>query len=190
MAGTRRARTKGRGALSPTAHPTRVLLVGFMGSGKSTTGRRLARLLDWAFTDMDEEVEREAGHSIPEIFEMHGEEAFRTLEAAAAARLLDREGAVIASGGGWPCAAGRLDDVPEGTLSVWLRVSAEEAVSRTRQRAELRPLLAVTDPLARARELLEAREPFYRSADWVVDTDDSTSESVAEEIARRLKEAG
>ena len=170
-----------------TAGPRRILLVGFMGSGKSAVGRRLARRLRWRFFDQDREVERQAGRSVPEIFREEGESGFRELENAVARRLLGEDRAVIATGGGWPCFPGRLEDLPAGTLSVWLRVSPEVAVARAKGSRTVRPLLQVEDPLARARTLLEAREPFYRKARWEAGTDHRAPHAVARELVDRLR---
>ena len=158
-----------------------------MGSGKSAVGRRLATLLDWRFVDMDTEVEADAGRSVADIFREDGEARFRQLEEAAARRLLKLDRVVIASGGGWPCAPGRLEEVPEGTLSVWLRVSPEAAVERVRSGVTPRPLLEVDDPLRRARELMRERERFYRMAHWKVQTDGRSPGAVAGELRARLE---
>jgi shikimate kinase len=160
----------------------RILLVGFMGAGKSSVGRRLARALGWRFVDFDTEVTAVAGMSIPEIFETAGEAAFRELEAGVGQRLLERDRVVLASGGGWGTVPGRLDEVPAGTETFWLRVSAEEAVRRASARPGTRPLLAGEDPLGRARRLLAEREPRYARADGVVDTDHRSVEDVTSEI--------
>ncbi|MDX1568450.1 MAG: shikimate kinase, partial [Longimicrobiales bacterium] len=107
---------------SPAASPARIVLVGFMASGKTSVGRELARLLGWDFVDFDEEIEAEAGAPIPEIFSEQGEPAFRELEERVGRRLLELEGAVLATGGGWGAVEGRLEDLPGGTFSVWLRI--------------------------------------------------------------------
>ena len=182
---------RGPGPRAPAVRLTpsrtsRVLLVGFMGSGKSAVGRRLARVLEWRFVDMDAEVEAEAGRSVAEIFREEGEARFRELEVAAARRLLELDRVVIASGGGWPCAPGRLEEVPRGTLTIWLRVSPAEAVKRIRSGRTPRPLLEVDDPLRRARELLGERERFYRKAHWKVQTDGRSPGAVAGELGARI----
>ena len=166
---------------------SRILLVGFMGSGKSAVGRRLAALMDWRFLDMDAEVEAEADRPVPEIFRDEGEARFRELEAEVARGLLRRDRVVIASGGGWPCAPGRMEKLPEGTLAVWLRVSPEEAVRRVRSGVTPRPLLEVDEPLRRARELLDARKPFYGKAHWKVQTEGRSSDAVAGELQARFE---
>lgn len=164
----------------------RVLLVGFMGSGKTSVGRAVADRLGWRFIDFDDEIVSDAGASIPEIFGRHGEPHFRELEARVAERLLEETEVVLGSGGGWGAVPGRLTDLPEGTEPFWLRVSAPTAVGRAASRPGTRPLLAGSDPLAAATRLLAEREPFYREARWAVDTEDSSVEDVSSRILEIL----
>lgn len=161
-----------------------------MGSGKSSAGRRLARLLGWRFRDMDREIERAEGRRIAEIFESAGEPYFRRVEARTANRLLEEERVVIASGGGWPCAPGRLEKLGPDTLSIWLKVPPEVAVARALASRTVRPLLRVADPMARAEALLREREPFYRLARWTIETDRRTPKAVAREIRSRMEREG
>jgi len=164
----------------------RILLVGFMGSGKTSVGRSVADRLGWRFIDFDTEVEAEAGAPIPRIFEEHGEPYFRALEERIADRLLGETGVVLGSGGGWAAAPGRLTDVPAGTETFWLAVSPEQAVARASARPGSRPLLAGPDPLERASKLLAERAPVYRSARWTVDTEDASVEDVSSRIQEIL----
>jgi len=149
----------------------RILLVGFMGSGKTTLGRLLASEMGWRFVDLDEAVELHDGREIPRIFQEDGEEGFRKIEHAVTLRFLGEDRVVLASGGGWPCQEGRLEGTGPGTLSVWLRVSSEEALDRIRRQGNQRPLLEVPNPRTRIGELLAAREPYYRKASCWVDTE-------------------
>lgn len=164
----------------------RVLLVGFMGSGKSSVGRMVADRLGWRFVDFDDEIVREAGVSIPELFEAHGEPHFRALERRVAERLLGERGVVLGSGGGWAAVPGRVTSLPDGTESFWLAVSAPEAVRRTSGEPGARPLLDRPDALQEASRLLAEREPFYRQARWRVDTEDSSVEDVSARILEIL----
>jgi shikimate kinase len=160
----------------------RVLLVGFMGSGKTRVGRLLARRLGWPFRDFDEEIVARQGLSIPEIFRQHGEGAFREMEARVGAELLLEEQVVLASGGGWPVGPGRLEELPHGTLSVWLKVPLLEALERARMEGATRPLLQVEDPLQAAERLLETREAYYRRARVALDTHGAEPEDLARQI--------
>lgn len=168
----------------------RVLLVGFMGSGKTLVGQALARRIGWSFRDFDQEIRMRVGLPIPEIFRQHGETCFREVEREVGDRLLAEDGVVLATGGGWPVAEGRMDRLPEGTLSVWLQVSPEEAVRRVREEGPTRPLLAVPDPLAKARDLLAKREGFYRKAHLAVDSHEGGPEELAEKIEGFMKATG
>lgn len=164
----------------------RVLLVGFMGSGKSSVGRALGKALGWRFIDFDHVIATEEGRTVPEIFRASGEAHFRRTEERVGQRLLGEERVVLASGGGWAVAPGRLDEVPPGTATFWLKVSSAEAVRRVGAGSEVRPLLAAPDAKERASRLLEEREPFYRVAKWAVDTDRRSVEDVTAEVLEIL----
>lgn len=165
----------------------RVLLVGFMGSGKTSVGRALARRLGWRYVDFDDEIAEAAGASIPEIFSRHGESHFRQLEAEVARRLLTDSGVVLGSGGGWGAVPGRLTNLPSGTESFWLQVSPATAVRRASAQPGGRPLLDRGDALEEASRLLAERAPSYGAAKWAVDTEDSTVEDVAARLLDILR---
>jgi len=164
----------------------RILLVGFMGSGKTSVGRALAQRLGWRFVDFDAAIEAEQGARIAEIFEREGEAHFRRLEARVAERLLSERDVVLGSGGGWAAAPGRLASVPPGTATFWLKVSPEEAVRRIGRQPGRRPLLDRPDALEEARRLLLERSPRYGEASWTVDTDGSAVEDVTARILEIL----
>lgn len=161
-----------------------------MGSGKSTVGAAVARRLGWRHADLDAEVEKAAGASVREIFSTRGEESFRELEARVAADLLSAARVVVSTGGGWAAVPGRLADVPPGTVSIWLDVSADEAVRRVETEPGRRPLLDVERPLETARELVELRRPAYTAADLRVDTDASSVDDVTARVLGILAELG
>ncbi len=165
----------------------RVLLVGFMGSGKSSVGRAVARALGWRFVDFDDAVTAEEGRSVAEIFSELGEEHFRTTELRVGRRLLAEDHLVLASGGGWAAAPGRLEEVPEGTETIWLRVSAAEAVRRVSSQPGRRPLLAAGNADEKAVQLLAEREPRYARAASVVDTDGRSVEDVTAGVLELLR---
>ena len=164
------------------------MLVGLMGSGKTTVGRLLARRLGWSFVDLDEEVEAAAGATVEELFRTRGEHTFRGLEARAGADALAWVKAVIAPGGGWTLAPGRLEGLPTGSLSVWLRVTPETAVARATRGSSARPLLAGPDPVARARKLLREREAVYGHALLHLDAEHASPASLARAIAEHMEE--
>ncbi len=166
----------------------RVVLVGFMCAGKSTVGRILADRLGWDFLDFDELIERGQGQTIADIFREHGEQGFRTLEAELTEDFEKRRGVVLAPGGGWMAQPGLVQRLREGSLFVWLRVTVERVLERHREQANVeRPLLDVEEPLDEIRALLSAREPFYRTADVVVETDGRDPANVAEEVVVTLR---
>lgn len=163
------------------------MLIGFMGSGKSTVGRALAAKLRWSFLDLDDEIEARAGRSVEELFRVEGEAAFRALEAEVSGAALVRPSTVLAPGGGWSLAPGRLEGLPEGSLTVWLRVAPETAVRRATGHGRVRPLLAGADPLGRAKALLEEREPVYKRALLHLDADRATPAALVEAIVVHME---
>lgn len=169
--------------------PGRIVLVGFMGAGKTTVGRLLARRLGYDFVDLDEEVERLAGRTIPEIFRSEGEAAFRALEAEVTSRLDDRCRIVIAAGGGW-MARPELRDRWTAAVRVWLQVSEQNVLERLGSHLETRPLLGREPPQRAIRTFLEGRRASYRLAELRVDTDGRTAVEVAECVLELLARAG
>lgn len=162
-----------------------LILTGFMGVGKSATGRALAGLLGWEFLDLDLEVEEVAGRSIAELFAEHGEEHFRALESEALARALERRRVVIATGGGILLREANRRRL-EGRRVFYLHASPTEILRRLRGSSSRRPLLAGGDPEARVRSLYAEREALYASVGERVDTEGRTTEEVARDIARLI----
>jgi shikimate kinase len=165
----------------------RVILVGFMGSGKSTVGRALADRLGWELIDFDEEIERAQGRPIAEIFRQAGEAAFRRLEAQLTDRLRDRRNAVMAPGGGWMVRPDLVDTLRPGSLIVWLRARPETLYRRHLGQGVPRPLLAVERPREAIDGILAEREAHYKKAHATVDTDEKDPATVADEIVARLR---
>jgi shikimate kinase len=160
----------------------RVVLLGFMCSGKSTVGASLARRLDWGYLDFDVEIERREGRTVREIIATDGEERFREMEAALTAEAAEARFVVLAPGGGWIKNPEMLDALGPGTLSVWLRVSPAETVRRIEADPIDRPLRGYPGAEARVAGLLAQREPLYRLADLGVPVDGRSPESVAFEV--------
>ena len=170
--------------------PERVLLVGFMASGKSSVGKELASRLRWDFEDFDTAVEVRAGKSVSRIFSEDGEDEFRRLESDVAEELLTRKNTVVASGGGWPAQPGSWKMVTEDTMSVWLQVSPPVAVCRASQEGDTRPLLDGGDVLDRATALLLAREASYRRARYTLDSEQYGPPELADEIMKLMTRQG
>lgn len=148
-----------------------IVLIGFMGSGKSAVGRRLARKLHKKFVDTDLEIEKQAGMPIPKIFACYGEVYFRDLESRVIDQVVQQDNQVIATGGGAVMRPDNARALQAAGTVVWLRVGAETAYRRVGRKGD-RPLLAGEDPQERIGDLLAQRESLYRElADVVVDTD-------------------
>lgn len=168
------------------AHPKNIFLVGPMGAGKSAVGRQLARSMQLQFVDSDDEIEARTGVDIAFIFEKEGEAGFRKREAAVIDELSQREGIVLATGGGAVMDADSRQHLAARGFVVYLRTSVEQQLERTRRGRE-RPMLASGDREDVLRKLLEAREPLYQQiADITVETDRRRVAAVAEEIRRAL----
>lgn len=165
---------------------TPVFLVGMMGAGKTTVGRRLARRLGWSFVDSDRELEARLGVPVATVFELEGEEGFRRREAALIDELSRRPGRVLATGGGAVVTPANRAVLHERGRVVYLRASVGDLWHRLR-RDTARPLLRTADPRARIEALVAARDPLYREvAHLVVDTGRQPVDAVVGAILRRL----
>src|SRR3954454_956243 len=163
-----------------------VVLVGMMGAGKSTIGRRVPSRLLLPFLDADIEIEAAAGMSIPDIFETHGEPHFRDGEARVIARLLDSGPAIIATGGGAFMREETRNLIRAKAVSIWLKADADVIMKRVKRRAD-RPLLQTEDPAATVSRLLEAREPVYQSADLTIWSRDVPHDRIVDECIDALR---
>jgi len=163
-----------------------IVLVGMMGVGKSTIGRRLALRLKLPFVDADTEIETSAQMSIPEIFERHGEPYFRDGEARVIARLLDGGPVVLATGGGAFMREETRARIAAKAVSIWLRADHDVIMRRVRRRAD-RPLLQTADPEGTVTRLLTEREPFYGHADLTIASRDVPHDKIVEECIEALR---
>ena len=173
---------------------TRLVLIGMSGAGKSTVGRLAADVLGWQFVDMDDTIEQRSGRTIPEIFAADGEAAFRALESALLAELLDQDQLVISTGGGAPCndTAQQLLAASPSSLSIWLHAEAHTLWQRVNEHADTtrttaRPMLTGDDPLARMTTLLEARRHYYAAADVTIPVEARPAEGTAADLAELVK---
>lgn len=163
-----------------------IVLVGMMGSGKSTVGRRLAARLRLPFVDADHEIEqRHGGMTIAEIFSTHGEPYFRDGEARVIAALLDGGPQVLATGGGAFLREDTRARIREKGVSVWLKADGDVILRRVKKRAD-RPLLQTADPAATIEQLITARSPTYELADIAIWSRDVPHEKIVDEIVDAL----
>ncbi|MCI0745314.1 MAG: hypothetical protein L0Y58_07905 [Verrucomicrobia subdivision 3 bacterium] len=165
-----------------------ISLIGFMGTGKSSVARIVAAHLHFAFVDTDELIEARAGRPIAEIFAQAGEPVFRHIEKQAVAELARLKRTVIATGGGLAAQEGNLASLKEHSLVVCLWASPEMILDRVRHQSH-RPLLHDPDPMARIRVLLAAREPFYRQADVLLNTEMRSAKEVAQHVIHQYHTA-
>jgi shikimate kinase len=156
-----------------------IVLVGMMGAGKSSIGRRLSVRLGIPFVDADTEIENAAGMTIPEIFQMHGEPYFRAGEARVIARLLDGEPGVVATGGGAVMDPHTRDLIAEKGVSIWLNADIDVLIKRTKRRSD-RPLVD------KMKDLLPVREPLYAQSDITILSRDEPHDNIVDDIVAAL----
>ena len=171
--------------------PHHLVLVGLPGAGKSAVGRRVAESLGAPLFDIDQLLVREMGMPVVQIFGMVGEPRFREMEhKAVQAAVAAEEPAVIVPGGGWAAQPGHMHWARESScLRIYLSCGAATAAKRLDQ-GETRPMLVGADPVERLRKLLEAREPFYKLADFEVATERGTEEQVVEGVLAVARKHG
>jgi len=167
--------------------PVNIFLVGPMGAGKSTIGKRLAQLLGMQFVDSDREIEKHTGASIPLIFELEGESGFRQRESHILDELTQRDSVVLATGGGSILLPENQQMLKNRGKVVYLLASVAQQLLRTR-RDQNRPLLQTDNPEQKLQDLFNTRDPVYRQlADIIIDTDGRSIHSVSQEIIKRLQ---
>jgi shikimate kinase len=167
------------------AMPRRIVLIGLSGTGKSTVGRMVARMLGWMSGDTDDQIVSLDGREIPQIFRDEGEAYFRTIERQAVSRLSQGDNWVIATGGGAVLDPRNREQLWRNSFVVYLETSVETLhgrIAHGNPHRAARPLLAGSDPLARLTELHRQRAPIYQLADYCVQTDCLTKQQVAEAI--------
>ena len=162
-----------------------IVLVGLMGAGKTTVGRRLSERLGLAFVDADQEIEKAAGKSVAEIFADHGEAYFRDGERKVIARLLDSGSQVLATGGGAYMNPETRATIRERGIAVWLRADLALLLKRVKKRND-RPLLKSGDPAAVMQKLMDERYPVYAQADITVDSRDTAHSAMVNDVIKAL----
>ncbi|SHN76146.1 shikimate kinase [Bradyrhizobium erythrophlei] len=164
-----------------------IVLVGMMGAGKSTIGRRLSARLGLPFLDADAEIEQAHRLPIPDIFEKYGEPYFRDGEVRVIARLLDNGPAVIATGGGAVMRDETRERIRTKAVSIWLKVDTDVIMRRVKRRSD-RPLLQTADPEATVERLVKEREPLYGQADVTIWSRDVPHDKIVDECLEALYE--
>jgi len=165
-----------------------IALFGFMGVGKSRVGRILAERLSLSFTDLDEEIEKRAGKPIPAIFEEVGEAGFRQFESVVSKEVSQRDGQVIACGGGTVLNSENLRNLRDNSIMILLTADPQTILKRISEDSSSRPLLKSSNKLERIDNLFSARQSQYlKAANLVIDTSHQTPEQVAEDVLNCLK---
>ena len=167
-------------------HLVNIALIGFMGTGKTSVGRIVADQLHFEYVDTDELIQSQTGRSITDIFAKDGEPAFRALEQKTVEELVGRMKTVISTGGGLPVNPKNLASLKSHALVVSLWSSPEKIWERVRHQSH-RPLLHDKNPQAKIRELLDAREPFYKQADVLLNTDLRSVREVAQQVVHQFR---
>lgn len=167
-----------------------LILVGMMGSGKTTIGRTLAKHLGKTFVDSDEEIQRRTGVTIPHIFDVEGEAGFRLRERAAICELVGRDNMVLATGGGAILAEQNRDMLRRNGIVVYLKANVHDLWQRTRHDRN-RPLLQTGDPRAKLAELFEQRDPLYmQAADIVVQSGKQSVQTLLLQLVEEIERFG
>jgi shikimate kinase len=170
-------------------HRDKVYIIGFMGSGKTTAGKKLANLLGWSFTDLDMNIEKHTGMTIPEIFSNHGENYFRQVESEMLHALENVSGHVISTGGGTPCFGDNMDFMNSTGLTIYLKLTSGQLRRRLSGSKTDRPLIhglkgrELSDFIA---EKLEFRERWYNRAELVFTGFNTDLPSIYSEVRSRL----
>jgi shikimate kinase len=168
-----------------------IYLIGFMGSGKSTTGRKIASTLRWSFVDTDKLVEEQDGLSVAEVIALRGEKYFREAEKKALLTASARSRTVVACGGGTPCSAENIGIMKETGVILYLRLPVDTLVSRLEKSKTVRPLLqGETDLRARVQGMIAQRAEWYEQADIIADNLSTTVEELTGRLADLIRSKG
>ncbi len=165
-----------------------LVLIGFMGTGKTSAGTRLARELNRSFIDIDQEIEQVSGMSVSEMFRRYGEQRFRSEETLATARLAGQKGLVISTGGGWVLKEENVALLKPVSLIIWLNASPETIYSRVTRKKSIRPLLKNIHNPEELEQMMSVRRSYYqRAADLEIDTGSCGLRQLVHDIAYYMK---
>ncbi len=171
---------------NPSNMKKNIVLTGFMGSGKTSVGNRISKMLGMKVVDTDDLIEERMCVSINDIFSRHGEAYFREVEKGIVKEVSELEGRVIVTGGGVVLNKENIRNLRKKGIIVYLHVTPDAAYARVKAQTH-RPLLRVEDPLKKIKELLEQRAPFYADNDLTIDTTGLTVDKVVDEVLRKVK---
>jgi shikimate kinase len=163
-----------------------IVLTGFMGTGKTAVGRELSRLLSMQLVDIDAEIEEDQKLSISDIFQKFGEKYFRDVESSVVKKFAAEKNLIISTGGGAVLREENMEALRENGIIFCLDAHPQTILERT-NRSQDRPLLRTEDPIAKIKELLNFRRPFYEKAGTLIDTEGKTPLQIAEEIAEAVR---
>ncbi|MDD3852991.1 MAG: shikimate kinase [Syntrophomonadaceae bacterium] len=167
-----------------------IVLIGFMGTGKSSVGMKLAERLKLKFVDMDREIEKVCGMSVSDVFRRYGEVRFRSEERLMAGKLAGQTGLVIATGGGVILGDGNLEALQGNGIIINLEAKPEYIFQRVNRKKGTRPLLKKNVTVEDIKEMLQHRQPLYQQAEIIIDTNDKGVDEVVEEIISFLRVRG
>lgn len=165
--------------------PKNIILIGFMGSGKSSLARILNKELGWPVVSTDARIEQKEGRNISQIFKDSGEGFFRDLEHKVIVEIAGSQGVIVDCGGGVVLNPKNVEILKKTGTLVYLSCTPEEILRRVKMQPK-RPLLDVPEPLTKIQELLKIRQPFYEQADMTIDTSDGDLHRVAREVIKRI----
>lgn len=167
-----------------------IVLIGFMGTGKSSVGMRLAERLNREFVDIDREIEKVCGMPVSDIFRRYGEVRFRSEERLMAGKMARQTGLVIATGGGVILDEGNFEALQSNGIVINLEAKPEYIFQRVNRKKGTRPLIKKNITIEDIKEMLQHRQPFYQQAEFIVDTNDKGVSEVVEEIIAFLRSRG
>jgi len=163
-----------------------IVLIGFMGTGKTVVARQLARILGMKIIDVDTEIEKSMKMTINDIFKQFGEPRFREIETEIIKQVSENKNVIISTGGGVVLKQENIDSLRNNGIIICLTAEPETILKRTSNSND-RPLLRVDNPIKRIKELLDFRQPYYEKADLMINTENKTPLQIAEEIIENIK---
>lgn len=179
---------EGERSFTPPIAVDRIALIGLRGAGKSTLGRMAAQQLGWPFVELNKEIEREAGFSVPEIFSLYGQDGYRRFELACLKELMARSGPmVLATGGGIVAEPMTFELLLSSFFTIWVKAQPAEHMSRVRSQGDLRPMANDKAAMAELITILSSREPLYSRARSTIDTTGQTSEQSAKALVTLVR---